>query len=133
MLIRHFIVNNPRPSEGSPISGSEGEPEVGQSFSSPYVLCPFEEELKIFYLHEPSAESFGLDVKNLGLENGSRVVDLLNNKTVSERRNVQHIQKSSGRSVDTLSLLDDIHGRLKNNKNEESITGKKAVNKMHNL
>ena len=66
----------------------------------------------VAYLHETFAEILGFDVEDLGLEDGSRVVDLLNDQTVCERRDVQHVKKSGSRSIDTLTLLDHVDGRL---------------------
>ena len=65
------------------------------------------------YLHETFTEILGFDVKDPGLETSSRVVNLLHNQTISKWRDVQHVEKSGSRSIDTLSFLDDIDSRLK--------------------
>ena len=49
------------------------------------------------------------DVKDLGAEDGARVIDLLDDKTVCEGRNLQHVKKGGLGGSDLVFLLDDVH------------------------
>ena len=64
------------------------------------------------YLHETLEKILGLDVKNLGVEDGSGIVNFFDNQPVSEGRDVQHVEKSGSGSIHPLSFLDDVDGGL---------------------
>ena len=61
------------------------------------------------HLHELDAEVLGLDVEDQGFEDGARIVDHLNQKTVVEGRDVQHVEECRLRGAHLVTLLQDVH------------------------
>lgn len=57
---------------------------------------------------ESIEQSLLLNVEDLGREDGTVVVDLSDGHTVSERRDVEHVQQSSFGSTDSTTGLDDL-------------------------